>query len=278
MSNLQTIDTEVVEPVSGAIQTKTAYTTAMQIIRPRSLVAVQERMMQEAAIAGDEFYYSWSQGGSTIEGLTVGAAMAIARNMGNCAIPVTVDETKDTFIFTATFIDLETGFNLQRSFRQNKQSPKTKQGKDVYSGDRGSDIIFQIGQSKAIRNVVLNAVPSWLSKKVIEKAKENVVGKIAQMGVEKAKAHITKKAEALKVDIEVIENSFGKSGRWDTEKLVQISGALRAIEDGYATIADAFPPIKEDKKEENKKDLNSLVSDTGAGVQKEDDKLEIEID
>ena len=122
MNSLQTLEAEVIEPVAGgAIQTKTSYTTAMQIIRPRNLTVVTQRVLEEASIAGDEFYYSWSQGGSTIEGLTVGAAMAIARNMGNCAVPVTVEETKDTYIFTATFIDLETGFNLQRSFRQNKK-------------------------------------------------------------------------------------------------------------------------------------------------------------
>ena len=276
MNSLQTLEAEVIEPVAGgAIQTKTSYTTAMQVIRPRNLTVVTQRVLEEASIAGDEFYYSWSQGGSTIEGLTVGAAMAIARNMGNCAVPVTVEETKDTYIFTATFIDLETGFNLQRSFRQNKVSQKSKSGKEIYSGERGADIIFQIGQSKAIRNVVLNAVPNWLSKKVIEKAKENISKKIEQMGTEKAKAYIIKKAEALKVGLDVIENSFGKMGGWDTVKMVQISGAFRAIEDGFANIQDAFPSTKEDK-------LNSLndLKDDGAKVQtKETDKtVEIDLD
>lgn len=243
MSNdLQTLDAEIIEPAGGAIQTRTAYTTAMAVIRPRNLVAVQERALQEASIAGDEFYYSWKQGGSTIEGLTVGAAMSIARNMGNCAVPVTVEETKETYIFTATFIDLETGFNLQRSFRQRKgQNLGAKMAKD----GRAEDVIFQVGQSKAIRNVVLAAVPNWLCKKVMSKAKENVAGKIAQMGAEKAREHLTKKAAALKIPIETIEAAFGKMARWDTEKLVGISGALRGIEDGFTTIDDAFPPLSE---------------------------------
>jgi hypothetical protein len=256
INNLAIIDAEIINNNVGAIQTKTSYTTAMQIIKPRNLAVVQDRVLQEAAIAGDEFYYSWSQGGSIIEGLTVGGAMAIARNMGNCAVPTTVEETKEAYIFTSTFIDLETGFNLQRNFRQNKASPKTKQGKDIYTGDRGIDIIFQIGQSKSIRNVILNAVPNWLSKKVIEKAKENISKKLENMGEEKAKAYIVKKAEALKIDIKTIEDSFGQ--KWDNIKMVQISGALRAIEDGYSSVKDAFPPIKENINDRQTNNINSL--------------------
>ena len=72
------------------------------------------------------------------------------------------------------------------------------------------------------------------------------------MGAEKARAYIEKKANALKIDIATIEASFGQ--KWDTVKMVQISGALRAVEDGYSSIKDAFPPIKE----EQKNDINSL--------------------
>ena len=225
----------------GMIQSRTAYTTAMTVIRPRNLNVVVDRCMQEAAIAGDEFYYAWKQGGSMIEGLTIGAAMSIARNLGNCAIPVTVEETKDTYIFTATFIDLETGFNLQRGFRQNKKSPKNKSGKDIYEGERGADIVFQIGQSKAIRNVVTSSIPKWLQNKVMAKAKENVVGKIEQMGKPKATEFVLKKAAALAIPTEILEASFGKQAGWDTIKLVGISGALRGIEDGFLTVAEAFP-------------------------------------
>ena len=64
INDLPVLDAEIVNNEIGAIQTKTSYTTAMQIIKPRNLAVVQERVLQEASIAGDEFYYSWSQGGS----------------------------------------------------------------------------------------------------------------------------------------------------------------------------------------------------------------------
>ena len=254
--------------VGGMVQAKTQYMTAMQVIRPRVLAKVEAKCLEEAAIAGDEFYYSWKQGDVIVEGLTVGAAMAIARNLGNCAVPVTVEESKEAYIFTATFIDLETGFNLQRNFRQRKSQ---NMGAKMKQDGRAEDIIFQIGQSKAIRNVVLNACPKWLATKVMAKAKENVVGKIEQMGTVKATDMLIKKAAALSIPLETIEATFGKSVGWDTVKLVNISGALRGLEDGYITLEEAFPSdktaskdaltekLKGDDKSDDSREKNQLM-------------------
>ncbi len=226
---------------AGMMQTKTGYVTAVQVIRPRVLPEVERRVLEEASIAGDDFYYSWQQGGETIEGLSVGAALAMVRNFGNCAVDVKVEEQPFSYIFSATFIDLETGFNLTRTFRQNKQSPKSKSGKDIYKGERGIDIVFQIGQSKAIRNVVLNAVPNWLSKKVIMKSKDKIINQIKEMGIPKASQKIIDKAKKLGIPIENIQAIFGKT--WDVEHIVQISSALRAIEDGVENASDRFPDV-----------------------------------
>lgn len=222
------------------VQSGTAYSTAMQVIKERNLQKVTNKCLTEAAIAGDNFYYSWSQSGKIIEGLTIGAALAIVRNFGNCSVDVKIEETPSAYIFHGIFVDLETGFNMSRPFRQNKQSPKSKSGKDIYTGERGKDIIFQIGASKAIRNVVLNACPNWLTQKVIEKAKENVFSTISKLGPVKALEMITKKASNLDVDLEQIERHYGKSKHWDNEKFVMVSSALKSIEDGYETVESIF--------------------------------------
>ncbi len=229
----------------GAIQTKNRYVTAMQVIKPRNLNRVISKCVEEASIAGEEFLYSWKQGGSIIEGLTIGAALSIVRNFGNSFVDVDMQEQENAYIFTAYFCDLETGFNLSRSFRQNKASPKTKYGKDIYEGERGSDIIFQIGQSKAIRNVILNAVPRWLATKVLEEAKNNAMATINNMGEVKAKELLLKKISALKLDLTRIENLYGKSKAWDKVKLVQLSSALRSLENGYEDEDTLFPQIKD---------------------------------
>lgn len=227
-------------PDSGLMQTKSPYSTAVQVIKPRDLNLIESRCINEAARAGDSFYYSWSQGGSIVEGNTVGAALMMVRNWGNCAVDVRVQETVNSYIFYAAFIDLETGFNLVRPFKMSKQSPKTKEGKDIYKGERGKDIIFQIGASKATRNVVMNAIPKWLTEKVIATAKKNVVAQVEKMGKPKATEVITKKAEALKIPFERIEANYGKATSWDTDKIVAVMGALRSVEDGIESMEDVF--------------------------------------
>lgn len=257
-------------PESGLMQTKSPYSTAVQVIKSRDLNKIEAMCINEAARAGDSFYYSWSQGGSIIEGLTVGAALMMVRNWGNCAVDTRVQETPNGYVFYGAFIDLETGFNLVRPFKMSKQSPKNKQGKEIYSGERGKDIIFQIGASKAIRNVVTNAVPKWLSEKVLETAKKNVVGQVEKMGKVAALDKITKKAEALSIPFDRIEANYGKKDSWDTGKIVAVMGAIRSVEDGIESIETVFadkvatngePEIK-DRKE--KKADSDPKKNTGA--------------
>lgn len=237
-------------PPTGAMRVQTQYSTAVHVIKPRNLEEVQRRCLEEAAIAGDDFYYSWKQGGEDIEGLTVGAALAMVRNFGNCAVDCKVEDAREYYVFHGAFIDLETGFNLVRPFRQRKESPTKKDGSAVYKGERGVDIIFQIGASKSIRNVVLNAVPKWLSTKVMDRAKENIVGKIEKMGVAKAKEMVVKKAATLNIPVARIAMIYGKEEVWDVEAIVKISSALRAIDDGVESVDSLFPLTGAEKKSE----------------------------
>lgn len=248
-NNLEAQGVEVTEvnaeslPETGLMQTRSDYSTALRVVNKRDLNQVENRCLAEAARGGEEFYYSWSQGGSIIEGLTVGAAEMIVRNWGNCAVNVKVQETHNSYIFYAAFIDFETGFNIVRPFKMSKQSPKKRDGRDIYTGERASDIIFQIGTSKATRNVVLNAVPKWLSKKVLDLSKQNIIGQMSQMGPEKAKEKIVKKIAAMKVPMDRVEANYGKMKSWDMDKIVAVMGALRSIEDGIESVEEVFGDI-----------------------------------
>lgn len=160
-----------------AMQVRGQYATAVSVQRPRKLAEVEDRLMQEAALSGTNFYYAWGAGKDKIEGPSIKLAMSAVRTWGNCAVELQpVQETRDAWIFTAAFVDLETGYTLSRQFRQAKDW--TVHGK--FDAARKDDIRFQIGQSKAIRNVVINAVPSWLIDKAIEKAKAGVMAKLQQ--------------------------------------------------------------------------------------------------
>ena len=156
---------------------QTTYATAIAVQKPRRLSDVQRRLLEEADLAGEEFYYGWGAGKDRIEGASVKLALAAARCWGNCAVELQpVQETPDAWIFTAAFVDLETGFTLSRQFRQSKKW----QVYGKHDEARKEDIRFQIGQSKAIRNVVLNAVSASLTTKAREQAKAGVRQKIEQ--------------------------------------------------------------------------------------------------
>lgn len=228
-------------PETGLMRTQTNYSQAVQVIKPRNLEQVIQKCLTEAAIAGDDFYYSWKQGGKVVEGITVGAALAIARNFGNCAIDTDVNETPESYIFYAAFVDLETGFNLRRAFRQNKSAPKKKDGTKIYDDERGEDILFQIGQSKAIRNVVKNAMPNYIQTKILAKAKEMVMENIKKLGKVKAQELVLKKLSNLQIDQKRVESIYGPVKSWDEVKLVQISGNITSIENGYDTVDNIFP-------------------------------------
>jgi hypothetical protein len=224
-------------------RTQTQFTSAIAIQKPRDRNHVITLCEEEATIAGDEFYYSWTvkkrQGGSAlVEGLSVNAALAAARNWGNCAIPCQLEETKNEYIFTATFLDMETGFNLQRIYRQSKKKNIGSKMDD----ERQADIIFQIGQSKALRNVILNALPSWLTSKMIKKAKENVIGKIEKMGVAKAREKTLAFFARYDVTPERIEAKIGcKVKGWDAEILATLQGAMNALLNGQESAESLFP-------------------------------------
>ncbi|MBF0474184.1 MAG: hypothetical protein HQK93_10730 [Nitrospirae bacterium] len=167
------------------------------------------------------------------------------RNFGNSAVTIDVVESANTYIFTANFIDVETGFTLQRAFRQAKKKNIGKK----YDQDRAEDIIFQIGQSKAIRNVVNNAMPSWIINQMIQKAKENIIGRINSKGLNAAKQDTLSFFQRQGIEIERIEAKIGKKPvHWIAEDLALLHGAIRSLSDGQESAEELFPPISETKK------------------------------
>lgn len=239
----------------GLMRTQTAYTTSMQVLKARNLNYVEKKCLEEAAIAGEEFIYQWpvkkrmkdgTYKNEQLIGLSVGAALAIARNMGNNAIDVQVEERPEAYIFYGAYIDLETGFNLRRAFRQRKEQ---NMGEKYKKDGRAEDIVFQIGQSKAIRNVALNAAPSWLTKKIQDAALNSFASKVDKEPT-KYKTMCLNLAKKLFVGLDRIELKYGKESGWDVRKIISLLTELRTIEDGYDDIENVFPT--EEKAEDKK--------------------------
>lgn len=256
VSEVNLKSTELMQ-VQGLIQTKTRYQTAVSVVKKRNLPDVISMVENEAALAGEDFYYSYPQGGKYIEGVGINGALIIARNWGNNAVEVRPFEFEDKYILIGDFVDFETGFNLSRPFLLKKKVLKNKSGKEIYDKERNDEIVFQIGTSKAMRNVVLNAIPNYVIDAGLKRAKEGYRKRLEEYikknGLDKAREMIIKRAERLNVPISKVEINFGKSSTWDIDKILLISGALKGIEEGYHSVEDAFPKELnvEEKKEEH---------------------------
>lgn len=248
MANGDIVNNAVVANGQTLQQTRTPYSTAVSVQIERELGTVRRRLVDEAMIGGEMMYYGWGAGKDHIEGPSIHLAMAAARCWGNCAVfPEPVQETNDAWIFTSSFVDLETGFTLQRQFRQSKSS--VVHGK--HDQERKSDIRFQIGQSKASRNVVVNALPKSIIREAMEAAKSGVRERLEKWIENKGEggmaiAQDSAIATLLKagVDEERVLLKFSRPtrGALSLDDLVVLKGDIVAIQEGNDRAEDLYPP------------------------------------
>lgn len=241
----------------GAMQrVEGKYVTAVAVQKPRSLPTVARRLEEEATLSGESFYYGWGAGKDQIEGPSVKLANAAVRCWGNCSVEMLpMQETADSWIFTAAFIDYETGFTLQRQFRQAKSW--VVHGK--FDAARKDDIRFQIGQSKAVRNVILNALPSGLIERAMEVAKDGARAKLIAF-IEKADKKAGKPGAGMVQAVDMVLSGLAKYGAKedavlrkleiadrkaiDIDRLLILRGDLAALDDGETRVEELYPPTK----------------------------------
>lgn len=225
------------------VETRTGYTTAVQVQKQRDLKDVMRRCLEEASIAGESCFYGWGAGKDRVEGPSIELAMILARNWGNCAV-ITRDplETRDAYILSTDIIDLETGFTYCRPYRQSKKWTVYGKMDEI----RKDDVRFQIGVSKSQRNGILRMIPGWLVDKAMDRAKEGVreaIEKfIASKGVEGARKRALDGLVKFGVKLENIEAKYGaKYQAWDVEILVLLAGDISAIGKGIEAADVLFP-------------------------------------
>ena len=213
-------------------QVRTNYTTALSIQKPRELKVVERLLCEEATLGAEDFYYGWGRGKNRVEGPSIVFALSIARLYGNCAIDnKDVQETASAWIFTATFVDLETGFTLSRAWEQ----PKNWTVYGDMDAHRKRTIRFQQGQSKAIRNVVLNCMPIGLIAAGMAAAKGKVAEKIINKVEKEGLDVVVTRALALLAQYDIDEDrvlaKFGWGSRQalDTDDLVLIACDCNAM-------------------------------------------------
>ncbi|MEW6505490.1 MAG: hypothetical protein AB1457_16150 [Chloroflexota bacterium] len=229
----------------GALQqTRTAYTTAVSVQQPRSIAKIAHNVLEEAKLAGKSFYYRWiakTKDGkkSIIQGPSIDLAMALCRHYGNCAIDVQAVETPTHYMMKGVFIDLESGFTCPRLFRQRKG-----QSMGMKDQDRQEDIVFQIGQSKAIRNAVIKAMPDWLIERAIEVAGEAELNKAKAENPHLARQKVIEFFGGYGVTVERIEAERERRvDEWTADDIVTLRGMAMALKEGRVSPDELFPQV-----------------------------------
>ncbi len=248
---IEKVDGDVVDgPLAaldgGAMQRVTdgQYGSAIQIQRYRDKSLVEVEACRECEKLGESAFYGWGAGKDRIEGPSIKCANVLARIWGNNTVRMEpVQDLGDSWVFTAAFIDLETGATMTRQFRQSKKSKVY--GK--HDEERKADIRFQIGQSKASRNVIVNALPEWLIKQAMDKAKlgvrKRIEACIASHSIEHARDLVVKSLAKVGVKEAQIADKMGRSGAsaLTIEDLVTLTGDYRAINEGSESPDVLFP-------------------------------------
>ena len=217
-------------------------TTARKVEAPRDESKVLAKITTYAAAAGENWFYRWPvknrrRGGTDIvEGLSIKGANTVARLFGNCMIDTRVFDTGRTFTIYAKFSDLETGFSLVRPFQQDKGGAKLGGEDDA----RRLDMALQIGVSKAIRNVVTNALETFATF-ALEKAQANLVGRVGK-DLAKYRARLAQKFSDMGIDIKRVEATAGRPlADWLAPDVARIIAEVRAVDDGMASADDTWP-------------------------------------
>jgi hypothetical protein len=200
-----------------------------------------------AAAASGEWFYRFpvknKRKGTTdyIEGPSIKMANDLARLYGNCDVDCRAIDLGSHIQFNARFIDLETGFSLTRPYQQRKGA--SRMGSDA---DRQADIDFAIGASKAIRNVIVNALQTYADY-ALEEAKNALVEKIGG-NVNTYRERVIARAAERQIPLNRIEAVVGRAARdWLAPDIARVMAMMRAIGDGMATIDESFPPLTQEE-------------------------------
>ncbi len=227
------------------IRLKDSIMTAMAVQVPRRLERVQQNFALDCAANADRFMYEWEVNDRKrgrkvrIEGPTIKMANCAARHYGNNWTGIVhVERGEKYWILHAAFIDLETGFNLVRPFEQ-----RVDQSMGMGDKARERDIVFQIAASKAIRNVVVNALDSLIEfgKDVMRRELLKWVGDPEKRA--KIDTFITQVMERFDIDLKDVERVVGKKrDEWLPKDLVRVLLEMRSVNDEQIRAEDIYPP------------------------------------
>lgn len=216
----------------------------------RDEARVMAKLKVNAAMAGDDWFYRFpvrkrDGGQDYIEGPSIKLANDIARVFGNCAVEVREIDVGDAWTFYARFTDIETGFSMERAFRQRKSQTSMK----TRDYERQQDIAYQIGQSKAIRNVIVNSLQIYADF-AFREARESLVAKIGK-DLPNWRQRTLDGLDRIPVDLARVERVVGRAAKdWLAPDIAAVIAMMKSIADGMASVDETFPapaPVEQQK-------------------------------
>lgn len=262
--------TQIVASGGTLQRTQSEFFTAIKVQVPRDKRDVIRRVEEECELAPEDMMYSWKvktkEGPKTVEGASIKLANTIASEYGNCITRARlVGETNTHWIFDGEFVDLERGVMQVRQFSQRKNQA-AKAGR--YDDDRALDIAFQIGQSKAIRNAVINGVGQAVISRAIKMVKKCLGKELIEEsgGLNQAVHKMISTFKGLGVTEDQLKARVGKPfQQWNQEDLATMRSVYSALRDSETTVQNEFaayvddpPPPKDDEQDLDIPDFEDL--------------------
>jgi hypothetical protein len=211
----------------------------------RDEARILQKLEQLAAAAGPDWFYRFpvkkKDGGQDwIEGPSIKLANDVARIFGNNINEVREIDVGDAWVFYARFSDIETGFSMERAYRQRKSqtSMKTK------DADRQLDIAYQIGQSKAIRNCIINSLQIYADY-AFEHARNSLVDKIGK-DLANYRQRTLEGLARIPIALNRVERVIGRPNQsWLAPDIARVIAMAKAVSDGMASADETFPPLEQ---------------------------------
>lgn len=275
-AEIPSIGREDDQPGAGQLMIKTMNLNmgAVQVAKKRSLPAVLDQIDQLAQVFGSKWEYGIpfkkknKATGKTdtqiVKGATVGCSEAVARCYGNCTTGVVdVTEVGNSWVFSGVFIDIESGFQLIRPFRQRRSANIGGYGGD---SDRAEDIMFQIGASKATRNVITNAIGDLVDR-ALEQARTALTARIERSRPD-VQSRVLARLEEYGIPVKRVTSFYRRTSLDDLSagELAQVVKSLQAVQEGNVKPDELWgDDIPSTTREEMRQGMHHTVERTNGG-------------
>jgi hypothetical protein len=222
---------------------------AQQVAVYRDEAKILQKLSALAAAAGSDWFYRFpvrtrDAGQQWIEGPSIKLANDVARIFGNNVNEVRELDLGDHWVFYARFTDIETGFSMERAYRQRKSQTSLK----TRDADRQLDIAYQVGQSKAVRNCICNALQIYCDF-AFDQARNSLVDKIGK-DLANWRTRTLEGIARMRVELPRVERVVGRASKdWLAPDLAQVIAMMKSVADGMASADETFPAIEQTKAE-----------------------------